>query len=100
MGKTAEVIVNEINEHIKQCSGEYYSDYYVGITKDIEQRLFTDHNVKEKDACWIHNRAIDIDNSRAAEKILLDKGMQGGGGGGDDTSVYVYCYLITDYTEE
>jgi Na+/proline symporter len=44
--------------------------------------------------------AIDIDNARDAEKALLNNGMQGGDGGGDDSSVYVYCYEITNQTIE
>jgi len=101
MGKTAQVIINEINEYINaKCSGKYYSNYYVGITKDIEQRLFNDHKVIKKHSCYIWREATDIENARAAEKNLLDSEMQGGGGGGDDSSIYVYCYLITDDTVE
>jgi len=101
MGKTAQDIVTEIEDHAKQnCTGDKYHNYYVGITKDVHQRLFIDHKVNKQKDCYIAREALNIEHSRAAEKLLLDKGMQGGDGGGDDTSVYVYCYLITGYTEE
>lgn len=100
MSKTAEIIVKEILAHITGCKGKYYSDYYAGITKDPNGRLFSNHNVNKENGYWIHREAIDVDNARDAEKILLDKGMKGGDGGGDDTSIYVYCYLITNSTKE
>jgi len=30
----------------------------------------------------------------------LDKGMQGDTGGGNEDTTYVYCYEISNYTEE
>lgn len=100
MSESSETIVKEINDYISNCSGKYYSDYYVGITKDPEDRLFSEHNVNKEDGCWVYRLAKDIENARNAEKALLEKGMKGGDGGGDDTSVYVYCYQITNYTKE
>ena len=100
MSKTSSVIVQEILEYINGCSGKYYSDYYTGISKDPEDRLFNEHNVDKQTGCWIYRKAIDIDNARDAEKKLLEKGMKGGEGGGDDSSIYAYCYQITNKTNE
>ncbi len=99
MSKTSNVIVQEIIKYVNGCSGKYYSAYYVGISKDPNDRLFNEHNVAEQ-GCWIYREAIDIDNARDAEKKLLEKGMKGGDGGGDDSSIYVYCYQITNQTKE
>lgn len=100
MSKSSNVIVQEIIEHIKGCSGKYFFDYNVGISKDPEDRLFNDHNVSKQSGCWIYRYAIDIENARDAEAKLLAKGMKGGEGGGDDSSLYVYCYQITNQTKE
>lgn len=91
-----EVILN----HIKQDSGKYYSDYYSGITDDIQRRLFNEHNVSPKNDCWIYRKADTIYDARSAEEQLLAKGMQGDSGGGSDNSVFVYCYRITSSTKQ
>ena len=100
MSETSSTIIQEIIKYINGCTGLYFSDYYAGITKDPAQRLFTEHNVNENSGCWIYRRAINIEHARDAEKQLLEKGMKGGDGGGDNSSVYVYCYQITDQTQE
>ncbi|GAA4279404.1 hypothetical protein [Aquimarina mytili] len=94
MSKEANIIVHEIEKYLTGCSGKDYSNYYVGVTKDPLKRLFIEHNVPQEDGCWTYEKAIDSDNAREAEKILLSKGMKGGDGGGDTTSMFVYCYLI------
>ena len=33
-------IVADINSHLEKSQKQYYSDFYVGITNDIERRLF------------------------------------------------------------
>lgn len=100
MIKTSNEIVQEIIEYIKGCSGKNLSDYYAGISKDARDRLFNDHSVDEQSGCWIYRKAINIDSARETEKELLKKGMKGGDGGGDESSVYVYCYQITNQTNE
>lgn len=42
---TAQEIIREISNHLTKSSKQYYSDYYIGITNDIERRLFDEHNV-------------------------------------------------------
>lgn len=100
MAKTAQEIVNEFEAHLQKNSAEYYSAFYVGITNDIERRLFNEHNVPKKGHWYIYRPAINEEHSRAVEKHYLDKGMKGGDGGGDGTSTYVYCYQITSITKE
>lgn len=100
MAFTSTQIVADILDYIQSCSGQYYSDFYVGIAQEPRERLFEEHNVPESSSCWIYRQAIDINHARSAEKDLLAKGMKGGGGGGNDDSVFVYCYQITQNTQE
>lgn len=101
MAQDVNTIIQEIDSHlINGCNGGNYSDYYVGITKSIEDRLFGDHKVPRKGHCFIYNTAFNDTDARAIEKYYLDKGMQGGGGGGDDESVFVYVYKISSVTVE
>ena len=99
MDNSSETIAIEIDNYINGCTGKYYSDFYVGISNDPTDRLFSDHKVDQKNGCWKYLKAIDIENARDAEKILLQKGMKGGDVGGDETSVNVYCYQITPNTK-
>ncbi len=95
MAKSVNTIIKEIHDHlVNGCGGGNYSDYYVGITKDIEDRLFGAHKVPKKGHCYIYREAFNDTDSRAVETHYLYKGMQGGDGGGDDESVYVYVYKI------
>lgn len=100
MSKTAQEIVNDIDAHLQKSSAKYFSDFYIGITNDIDRRLFNEHNVPTENHWYIYRNAINDEHSRAVEKHYLDKGMQGGGGGGDDSATYVYCYKISSITNE
>jgi len=100
MAQTAQEIVNEIEAHLAKSSAKYFSDFYIGITNDINRRLFGEHNVPKSGHWFIYAQAINDEHSRAVEKHYLDKGMKGGDGGGDNTCVFVYCYEISSETVE
>lgn len=100
MAKDYDTIVREIDNHIKLSGKKYYSDFYIGITKDIQNRLFGDHNVSKENSWWIYRTAETDEIARKVEKHYLDFGMRGGTGGGDDESRIVYCYVVTPTTVE
>ncbi len=101
MAKNADTIIQEIYDHlVNGCNGGNYSDYYIGITKDIDERLFGAHKVPKKGHCYIYREAINDTDARTIEKYYLDKGMHGGDGGGDEESVYVYVFKISNDTVE
>lgn len=93
-------IVADINSHLEKSQKQYYSDFYVGITNDIQRRLFDEHKVSEKNGWWIYRQAIDKKTAQYVEEYFLNKGMKGDTGGGTDDSSFVYCYEITNYTVE
>lgn len=93
-------IIADINSHLQKSSKHYYSEFYIGITNDVERRLFNEHNVSKNGAWWIYREADSKDIAQAVEEYFLEKGMQGDTGGGNEDSVYVYCYEITNNTVE
>jgi len=95
--KNAQSIVDEICAHILK-EGSNLSSWYVGITENLEKRLFGDHRVPKKEQWWIHRKAASSDDARAIEKALIDWGCDGGTGGGDDDAIFVYAYLKTVIT--
>ena len=92
-------IIAEIDAHM-QKSGIPNSSWYVGVTSNIEERLFGFHQVPRKDHWYIYRRAINGDEARAIEAAYHRAGCKGSGGGGDYTAVFVYAYVITSQTVE
>lgn len=100
MAKDFQTIIDEINAHLSKSGRRFYSDFYIGITDDIERRMFTEHNVKKEKSWWIYRTAINTDIARKIEKYFLEKGMRGDNGGGNDSSNIVYCYAVSPTTIE
>ncbi len=99
MASSYELIIKEFNTFLSKAGGKY-SDYYVGITDDVDRRLFGEHNVDRKRDQWIYDEANSDAVARQVEKYFLDKGCDGGTGGGDIDSTIVYCYKKTASTIE
>lgn len=97
-----EEIIQSINNHLKQSSKPFYSDFYVGITEDVKKRLFSEHQVNEKIDWWIYCYADTEEIAREVEKFYIEKGMDGGKGGGkgNGETKYIYCYEINEHTKE
>jgi hypothetical protein len=97
---TKQQIVADIDSHIRNRGTHRYSEWYVGIAADAQERLFTDHNVSRENGHWIYRQAQNDDAAREAETEFHDKGCMGGSGGGDENTVFVYAYRITQTTKE
>ncbi len=95
MAKTKQEIIDDIANHFKN---NVHSGCYVGITSDVDDRLFGDHNVSKENG-WIYRLASSDTVAREIEKHFLDAGMDGGGGGGDERSKIVYAYKKTSSTK-
>lgn len=100
MKKTFNQIIADIDSHLEKSQKEYYSDFYVGITNDVERRLFGEHNVQKNGRWWIFRDAINKSTAQSVEEHYLNRGMKGDTGGGTDDSTFVYCYEITNNTVE
>lgn len=98
MKQNFDQIVAGFDSHLQSSQKEYYSDFYVGITNDVERRLFGEHNVQQRGKWWIYREALDKDTAQKVEEYYLDKGMKGDTGGGNDDTVFVYCYEIDNNT--
>lgn len=99
MAKDYQTIVDEIKEHLAKSGKKYYSDFYIGITNDIERRL-KEHNVSKSNTWWIYRTALDSDTARDVENYFLQQGMRGDNSGGNNSSNIVYCYAVSSTTTE
>lgn len=92
-------ITAEITAQIQKYGGKY-QEWYCGITKDVESRLFGDHGVVKGTNAYSYRNADSDKEARAIEEHFLAKGCQGGNGGGDDESNIIYAYKIGSNTTE
>lgn len=97
-----EQIIRDFDAHINKSGRYTYGDFYVGITNNVERRLFEEHRVPREGHWWIYSPADSECIAREVEKHYLDCGMHGsfGGGKGDGSANIVYCYVISPNTVE
>jgi hypothetical protein len=81
-------------------SGVLNGGWYVGITSDIEERVFGHHQVPRANHWWIYRRCLNATEARTLEAAYHRVGCKGAGGGGDDDCIYIYAYVITRATVE
>src|SRR5690554_4802549 len=76
--------------------------FYIGITNDIQRRLFDEHKVDEEKGTYFFREATSKESACRIEKYLLDKYpfFDGDTGGGIDDSVFVYIYKVEDSTAQ
>ncbi len=99
MKKEKEQIKQEILAHINKEGGAK-SSWYVGITQNIEQRLFGDHKVQKENAWYAFREAMNSTEAREIEKYFIETiGTDGGTGGGDNDASWVYAYKKTSQTD-
>lgn len=86
---TAQQLYDDI---LRYVGTDNIANWYIGITRDIEKRLFGEHCVHRTQHKWIHGQAMSADVARSVEAALLRLGFDGGSGGGDYTTVHVYAF--------
>jgi hypothetical protein len=77
---------------VSNFGSDYIKSWYVGITSDVEERLFKGHNVDQASKGWVWRQAFDVVHARSAEAMLLNRGHDGGGGGGNHATIFVYAF--------
>ena len=100
MRYSANRIIPLVSAHIL-LNGGIFNEWYVGITKDIEGRVYGFHKVRREDIDTIILEATSKEEAKKAETELLKiRGVDGEEGGGDPESVFVYCYKKNPHTRE
>ena len=98
MAHTKQEIIAFFDENLRNSGKRYYSEFYVGITNDVQRRLFQEHNVNKDTMWWAYSTARTKEEAEEVEKHYLSKGMRGDTGGGTPDSVVVYCYAVSPTT--
>jgi hypothetical protein len=68
-----------------------YSDWYIGITKDLDESLFNVHKVEEN-GIWISFGADTDEIAKKVEKYFLDKNTEGNPTELQENTRIVYIY--------
>jgi hypothetical protein len=90
-------IIQNIEERVNRWGG--YRACYVGITKDVERRLFQEHGVDREDPSdYFATDAGTFFNARAIEDYFVNQGCSGARGGGDVDTTIIYAYRKTTST--
>lgn len=90
-------IIERIEQHVAIWGG--YHSCCVGITNDLERRLFSEHRVdREKPSDYFYADAGTFLNARAVEDYFVARGCSGARGGGRVDTTIVYAYRMTEST--
>jgi len=106
MSPANQTIYNEIVQHIAKeilQSGGSISNWYAGITDDIERRLHSEHGVPKQDHWFLQRLCDSNEDAIEIEEALHEYGCDGGGNGGgqgNENTTIVYAYLKSDQTTE
>ncbi len=95
-----ELIIAEMSSFIESSTPTVdKSSVYVGVTFDIEKRLFQQHAVDKESKDYKHFKCSSSGVAREIEDYLIVKyGTKGDTGGGDDNADYVYVYKMNGKT--
>jgi hypothetical protein len=90
---------SEIDAHMTQ-SGIPNNRWYVGITSNVQERLFGYHRVSRQNDTWIYRHCLNATEARDLEAAYHRAGCKGDTGGGDATCCTIYAYVVTMATVE
>lgn len=102
MSKDIGIIKQEIEE-FKSENGGNYSDYYIGITKDLERRLYESNSILMEHISdgkytqgnpYYSSEAESRNDAYEIETYFQAKGMLGfnPAGKGNEESKFIYCF--------
>lgn len=89
-------VIKRIETYMSKFDGDY-SDWYVGITKDIDEELFKLHKVDEN-GIWISFGADTDEIAKKVEGYLLDKKTDGNPTELEENVRIVYVYKKNSQT--
>ena len=99
MSNGKQEIIDDIKKYIQEKRGDY-GLWYVGVSSNARNSLFSEHKVKEKEDFWIYKTALSSEIAREVEKyFLIVLGTDGLIGNGEETSRMVYTYRKTTHTD-
>lgn len=79
-------------ENLIGMDGSDYNEWYIGITNDIERRLYAEHSVRQYIDKYDYNLVTSGEVASEIEMYFLEKGCDGHQGGTRPSSRWIYIY--------
>lgn len=93
-------VINDIFQYIRKTNISF-SEWYIGITEDVQARLFEGHGVNKENDYWIYRECFSAEAARRVEQYFITNYQtDGASGGGSDASTFVYVYKKERHTKE
>ncbi len=83
-------VIKRMQTYMSKFEGNY-SDWYIGITRDLDESLFSVHKVEEN-GIWISFGADTDEIAKKVEKYFLDKNTDGNTTELQENTRIVYIY--------
>ena len=83
-------VIKRIETYMSKFEGDY-TDWYIGITKDLDERLFDVHKVEEN-GIWISFGADTEEVAKKVEEYFLNKKTDGNPTQLEENVRIVYVY--------
>ena len=100
MQQQESTVADDIDQYIRKTNTSF-TEWYVGIAEDAQERLFEGHGVKKDQDYWIYRECLSVDAARRVEQyVITNYQTDGGSGGGSDASRFVYAYKKEFHTRE
>lgn len=96
MEKSLKQIVDDIVKHIEN-SGGLFSSWYVDISPNPSEKLFSVHKVNKGNSLWIVKDTASERSARSIKKFIIAE-FNTDGGTKDEAGKYIYAYRKTAAT--
>lgn len=97
-GRKRSEIIADLETHVAKFGGTF-AEWYVGITANPKQRLFTEHRLRSNGDAWIARRAVDDLQANEVQEYFKSVRKTQGGSKGGLQDVYVYAYKMKSHTK-
>ena len=91
MPKAIEEAVNNIKRKI-DLYGHDYNAWYIGIAKDVTQKLFVDHKVNDQNGIWIYIVANTNSDAKEIKNYFERIGVTFNNSDDDENGLFVFAY--------
>ena len=93
-------ILQLFNSYLSRSGRKFYSDFFIGVTDDVDKSLFEEHLVPRDNSCYIYVPANTHENALAVKNYYRNLGMRTSNRRTSQSSKMVYCYGVSPYTIE
>lgn len=96
-GRMRSEIIADLENHVAKFGGNF-GEWYVGVTANPKESLFTQHRLRRSGDAWIARRAVDDLHAAEVQEYFKTVRKTQGGVKGTLYDVFVYAYKRKSHT--